>query len=285
MEGIILVNKPKDLTSRDVVNIVSKELNTKKTGHTGTLDPMATGVLILCVGKYTKVSELITSYNKEYIAEVVLGFETDTLDITGNVINTDSEINIKSEEIIKVIKSFMGKSMQQVPKYSAVKVNGKKLYEYARNNIDVELPKKEIEIFDIELIGDVINNKFKIKCSVSKGTYIRSLIRDIGYKLGTYATMTSLIRTKQGEFKLEDCNTLEEIKSNDYKLLSLEEVISIPIIQIDKNLEDKIKNGAILDKFFDDEIAAIKNSKGEIISIYKTYEKDNSKVKPHKMFI
>ena len=154
MNGIIVVNKEKGYTSRDVVNIVGKHLGTKKIGHTGTLDPIAEGVLVLVIGKYTKLTDYLTSEYKEYIAEFVLGYETDTLDNTGKIINT-CEKKVSKEEIEKVVNSFCGKYNQEVPKYSAVKINGKKLYEYARENIEVKLPKREVEISNIELIDSI----------------------------------------------------------------------------------------------------------------------------------
>ena len=139
MNGILVVNKDLGYTSRDVVNITSKVLNTKKVGHTGTLDPMATGVLVLCVGNGLKLCELLTEHDKEYIAGITLGIETDTLDMEGTVLSTKS-VDINKDKIYDAVNSFKGSYMQEVPKYSAVKVNGKKLYEYARNNIDVKLP-------------------------------------------------------------------------------------------------------------------------------------------------
>lgn len=281
MNGILIINKPINYTSRDVINILSKKFNTKRIGHTGTLDPIAEGVLVVCIGNATKIVDLITSYDKEYIATFKLGIETDTLDITGNVIN-ENEVVVSKEELLKVINSFKGKIDQIVPKYSAVKINGKKLYEYARSNIDVELPSREVEIKEIELLE--YNDEVKIRCKVSKGTYIRSLIRDIGYKLNTYATMTSLIRTKQGNFNIEDSYTLEDIENNNYKLLDIKDVLEYPKIVVDDDLEIKIRNGAILDKFFDSDIALILNKNKDLIAIYQTYSKENTKVKPYKMF-
>lgn len=284
MRGIILVNKPKDYTSRDVVNVLTKKFNTKRIGHTGTLDPLATGVLVICIGEYTKLVDLITNYNKEYIAELVLGIETDTLDITGITTKIDDKkINITKEQVIEVLNSFKGISVQEVPKYSAIKINGKKLYEYARENIDIDLPTREINISDIEFI-DYSNNEIKFKCTVSKGTYIRSLIRDIGYKLNTYATMKNLVRTKQGRFNIEDSYTLEEITDDKYKFIDINNYIDLPIIKVDKDLELKIRNGAVLDKFFDEEKVIIHNNDNEMIAIYQIYDKDNTKVKPYRIF-
>ena len=270
--GILMVNKPSGITSRDVINIVGKTLNTKKVGHTGTLDPMATGVLVLCLGNALKVCELITANDKEYIAKVILGIETETLDTTSPIINT-KKTNITKEEIEKVLNSFKGSYLQEVPKYSAVKINGKKLYEYAREGKEIELPKKMVTIYDIQLVSDITyyndTTSFYIKTTVSKGTYIRSLIRDIGYKLNTYGCMDSLERTRQGIFNIDNSNTLEEIKNNNYKLLSIEESLpNIPLVEVDNKTLFKIKNGVKLKKFFDGDMAIIKD-KNKVVAIYK----------------
>ena len=270
--GILIVNKPSGITSRDVVNIVGKTLNTKKVGHTGTLDPMATGVLVLCIGNALKVCELITANDKEYIAKVILGIETETLDTTSPIINT-KKTNITKEEIEKVLNSFKGSYLQEVPKYSAVKINGKKLYEYAREGKEIELPKKMVTIYDIQLISDITyyndTTSFYIKTTVSKGTYIRSLIRDIGYKLNTYGCMDSLERTRQGIFNIDNSYTLEEIKNNNYKLLSIEESLpNIPLVEVDNKTLFKIRNGVKLKKFFTGDMAIIKD-KNKVVAIYK----------------
>ena len=282
MNGILLVNKPIDYTSRDVVNKLTKILNTKKIGHTGTLDPIATGVLVICIGKSTKLCDLLTSKYKEYIATIKLGTKTDTLDITGNTIEEQEIKTYTKEEITKVLNSFLGKSTQETPIYSAVKVNGKKLYEYAREGIPVELPKREIDIKSIELL-DYKDNEIVFKTTVSKGTYIRALINDICTKLNTIGTMSSLVRTKQGEFNIEDCYTLEEIEAGNYKLLSNEEVLSnLETIDIEENQVIPVNNGAVINKIFKSDMACLKYQK-RIIAIYKTYEKDNSLAKPYIM--
>lgn len=270
--GILIVNKPSGITSRDVVNIVGKTLNIKKVGHTGTLDPMATGVLVLCLGNALKVCELITANDKEYIAKVILGIETETLDTTSPIINT-KKTNITKEEIEKVLNSFKGSYIQEVPKYSAVKINGKKLYEYAREGKEIELPKKMVTIYDIQLVSDITyyndTTTFYIKTTVSKGTYIRSLIRDIGYKLNTYGCMDSLERTRQGIFNIDNSYTLEEIKNNNYKLLSIEESLpNIPLVEVDNKTLFKIRNGVKLKKFFTGDMAIIKD-KNKVVAIYK----------------
>ena len=278
MNGVIIVNKEKDYTSRDVVNKISKILGIKKIGHTGTLDPIATGVLVITVGRYTKLCDMLTSEYKEYIATMKLGIETDTLDITGNVIN-EKNIKVDEEQIIEVLKSFSGKSIQEVPKYSAIKVKGKKLYEYARNNIEVELPKREIDIKYIDFMS-YRDGYITFKACVSKGTYIRSLIRDIAYRLGTVGCMSDLIRTKQGSFNIENSYSLEDIENNKYKVLSIEDIY--PDMEI-YNVKDeeyiRIKNGSSInvDKYKDKVLVKYKN---EIIGIY--INKDNE-LKPYIM--
>jgi tRNA pseudouridine55 synthase len=285
MNGIIVIDKPKDYTSRDIVNIVSKKLNTKKVGHTGTLDPLATGVLVLPIGRALKVSELLTSNTKEYIAEVILGYETDMLDITGTEIKRNIP-SVTKEELLKVLKSYIGKYNQEVPLYSAVKVGGRKLYEYARSGTTVIPPSKEVEVYSLELISDLkhINGavEFTIRCEVSKGTYIRSLIRDIAYSLNTYGTMKNLIRTRQGIFTLKDAYTLKDIEENNYKLLSIKECLpNIKTTVIEEPLLTKVKNGMVLDKFFEENMSLLLDKEGKEIAIY--IASGDNKVKPYKM--
>lgn len=285
MNGVLVVDKPKGLTSRDVVNIICKKFNTKKVGHTGTLDPIAEGVLVVPIGRALKISELLTSERKEYIARVILGYETDMLDITGIEINRNIP-TCNKEEIINVLNSFIGNYNQKVPMYSAVKVGGRKLYEYARQGIEVNPPSKEVEIYSLELISDIIYMEdcieFSIKCEVSKGTYIRSLIRDIAYKLDTYGTMKELIRTKQGNFSLENSYTLEQIENNEYKLLTIKEALpNIKVTKIDEELLKKVKNGMVLDSFFKEELSLLIDKNNNEIAIYK--QDGTGKVKPYKM--
>lgn len=285
MNGIIVINKPKDYTSRDIVNIVSKKLNTKKVGHTGTLDPLATGVLVLPIGRALKVSELLTSNTKEYIAEVILGYETDMLDITGTEIKRNIP-SVTKEELLKVLKSYIGKYNQEVPLYSAVKVGGRKLYEYARSGTPVTPPSKEVEVYSLELISDLKHIKgaveFTIRCEVSKGTYIRSLIRDIAYSLNTYGTMKNLIRTRQGIFTLKDAYTLKDIEENNYKLLSIKECLpNIKTTVIEEPLLTKVKNGMVLDKFFKENMSLLLDKEGKEIAIY--IASGDNKVRPYKM--
>jgi len=284
MDGILLVNKEKNMTSRDVVNIVSKALNTKKVGHTGTLDPIATGVLAVAVNKGLKVVDLLMSDIKEYIATVKVGISTDTLDVTGNIIEEVANYRLDKDNVLRVLNSFLGKSIQEVPIYSAVKKDGKKLYEYARNNIEVELPKREIEAFEIELL-DLGIDSFSFRVLVSKGTYIRSLIRDIGIKLGIPCCMSGLERTRQGNFYLKNSYSIDDIKNNNYKLLSIEEVLKKYFsVKVDSYIENKILNGRILENRYNEDLVVFLNSNDKVIAIYKVYDKDNTKIKPVKVF-
>lgn len=280
MNGIIVIDKPKDWTSRDVVNKVMHHLNIRKIGHLGTLDPLATGVLVLLVGEAVKVNDLILDDSKEYVATVKTGILTDTLDITGNVLE-ERENDLNKEDLEKCLSSFLGKSIQEVPKYSSVKVNGKHLYEYARNNIEVEIPKKEIEIFDIELIN-FKNDEFTFKVKVSKGTYIRSLIRDIGNKLNILCTMKELRRTKQAMFDIDDSVTLEEFLKDNYKVFDIKDsLIGYNFITVDSFLEKKISNGVKLENRYDTEYVIFQNESDKLLAIYK---KDHDEMKAYKVF-
>lgn len=279
MDKLLVVNKEKNLTSRDIVNNLTKIFNTKKIGHTGTLDPIATGVLVCLFGKYTKLVDLLTSLDKEYIAEIKLGIKTVTGDITGSIIENKS-FNITKDNIIKVFEKFPQKYEQTVPKYSAVKINGKKLYEYARNNIEIELPKREVSIFSLELI-DYEKDIIKFKTHVSKGTYIRSLIEDICEKLGTIGTMNNLIRTKQGGFDIKDSFTLEDIKNGNFKFQNIHEFLKYPSIEINDELIKIIKNGGRIKNIYNVQDKVIFTYQGEDIAIYET---NNETLKPYIMF-
>lgn len=283
MNGIILVNKDKDMTSRDVVNILSKKFNTRRLGHTGTLDPIATGVMGIAINDGLKIVDFLINDSKEYIATVKLGISTDTLDVTGNILEEENNYSLSKEQLIEVLNSFLGKYLQEVPIYSAVKVNGKRLYEYARENINVELPKREIEVFNIELI-DLNADEFSFRVKVSKGTYIRSLIRDIGIKLKVPCCMKSLQRTIQGNFKIEDSYTLDEIKNDKYTVISIKNALEgYNFVEVDSYIENKILNGRILENRYDTDVIVFINSSEEVLAIYGVYDKDNTKVKPIKV--
>lgn len=279
MDQLLVVNKPEGFTSRDVVNKLSKILNTKKIGHTGTLDPIATGVLVCLTGKYTKLVDLLTALDKEYVAEIKLGIKTDTGDITGNVIDTSNKVILKND-ILDVIKKFPKKYLQTVPKYSAVKIDGKKLYEYARKNIEIELPKREVNIYNLELISfndDII----KIKTKVSKGTYIRSLIEDICEMLGTVGCMKSLVRTHQGIFGIDEAYTLDDIQNNNFIGKNIHEFLDYPCINVEECNLKTVLNGGKISNIYDikDKVIMMYNNKDLAI-----YEVDGETLKPYVMF-
>ena len=282
MNEIIVVDKPKSWTSRDVVNKISHKFNTRRVGHLGTLDPIATGVLIVVLGEAVKLTDLIINDTKEYIATAKIGVQTDTLDITGNITKTSNVIP-SYEELKGVVKSFLGKSIQEVPLYSSVKVNGRRLYDYARAGIDVELPKREIEVFDIELL-EFKDNYFTFKVTVSKGTYIRSLIRDIGSKLNICCTMSSLRRTNQAGIDISCASTLEDILNDKYKSLTFNDLLKdYPFVTVDSYLEKKIKNGRPLENRYCFNRFVYQNEFGKILAIYEV-SSDKKIVKPYKVF-
>lgn len=225
MDGIILINKPAGMTSHDVVNKIRKILHTKKVGHCGTLDPDATGVLVICVNKATKVLQFLTSESKEYIATLSLGTSTDTYDASGNILETKQYQRIDEDKIIACLESFVGKQEQKPPLYSAIKVNGKKLYEYARKGETVEIPTRTVTIDYLDVL-EIKENLIKFKVGCSKGTYIRSLCFDIAAKLGYPGHMHDLTRTKSGKFSLTDCFTLEQIEAGEFNCLSIETALS-----------------------------------------------------------
>lgn len=264
---ILSVYKESNMTSRDVCNIISKHFKTKKIGHTGTLDPLACGLLIVCTNKDTKLVDILTAKKKEYIATIKLGIKTDTLDITGNIIEK-KDYNFTKEELINVLNSFLGKSKQEVPLYSAVKINGRKLYEYARNNINIELPVRDIEIYNIELL-EYKKDLITFKVEVSKGTYIRSLINDICTKLNTVGVMSYLLRTKQGDFLVDNSNKLDDILNDNYKVITYEEVFkNYPTINLNEEEYYKVINGVKMNFNIKDDIIALKYS-NKYIALYK----------------
>ena len=218
MDGLLIFDKEKGITSHDLVYKVRKKLGIKKVGHTGTLDPMATGVLVISIGKGTKTSDYILSSDKVYEAKIKLGVLTDSYDITGKILE-EEDVNFTEEEIKDTLIKFTGKISQRPPIYSALKVKGKKLYEYAREGKDVEIKKRDVEIYKIELLDFNGKDEFTILTKVSKGTYIRSLANDLGRSLGTFGTLTELRRTRSGSFKIEDA-----IKVSAFERSSLDEI-------------------------------------------------------------
>lgn len=281
MDGIILINKQKNCTSHDVVNKIKHMFN-EKVGHTGTLDPNATGLLPILIGQGTKLSYYLINHDKEYEVTLQLGIKTDTADGEGKVVeeqNVDKEV-LEEENVVNVLKSFIGKQLQTPPIYSAIKLNGKKLYEYARKNIQVDVKPREIEVYDISIThinAEKNELQFTVKCS--KGTYIRSLCEDIAKKMGTIGYMKELNRTKVGIFDIKNSITIEELEDNkDNETYLKEHIISIEDLFIelygDENKvmlsERKIElflNGVKLTQALADGLYRIYDEKGTFIGI------------------
>ena len=259
MDGIILINKEKNYTSNDVVQIVKKIFN-QKVGHTGTLDPMATGVLPLLIGKGTLCSKYLINHDKIYVTTLKLGVKTDTGDITGNIIKTEKvdEKFLELNKVKKVLSSFIGEQEQSPPMYSAIKINGKKLYEYARNGQSLEISPRKINLYNLELIS-IKNEEISFRVCCSKGTYIRTLCENIAEKLGTIGTMCELNREKVGDFELSSSVTIEQLKNGfqnkDFLkkyFLDIENIFEkAPKIVLDDSNIFKLLNGVKLLGFSD----------------------------------
>lgn len=276
MDGVIVLNKKEGYTSRDMVNLVGKYLHTKKVGHTGTLDPMATGVLLIVVGRATKLVNYLTSAEKEYVAEVLLGIDADTLDITGHILQ-EEECQKTSDEIKNALASMPKKMEQEVPIYSAVKVNGRKLYDYARAGETVALPTRTVSIPILELVGEpnsiAGHTNFQIHCVVSKGTYIRSLIRDLSLRLQTVGVMKSLVRTRQGAYTLQQANTLEEVEAGTYTLISIREILKNERqVVVTGILEKQIRNGNKLENQWGTKRVVFLASDQTVLALYQERE-------------
>lgn len=221
MDGILLINKEENMTSHDVVNRLRKILHMKKIGHSGTLDPNATGVLLVMLGTATKVLPFLEDTDKEYVAEMVLGKRTLSDDVWGEVLEEKAVCEIT--DFHSVLNEFKGEIEQVPPMISSVRVNGRKLYEYARANEEVERPKRKVTIYDIEVLDE---EKLQFRVSCSSGTYVRSLCHDIAEKTGNLGCMSSLVRTKVGRFSIDDCVTLEDVANGKVPLHSVTEILS-----------------------------------------------------------
>ena len=265
MDGIILVNKPSGMTSHDVVNKLRRILKTKKVGHCGTLDPDATGVLVVCVNKATKVLQFLTSESKEYVATLSLGTSTDTYDGSGKIIEAKEFHALDNNEIVACFNNFIGSQEQKPPIYSAIKVNGKKLYEYARAGEQVEVPTRSVTVNHLEIL-QIENNLIKFKVGCSKGTYIRSLCYDLAKALGYPGHMKDLIRTKSGNFSLENCFTLEQIENGEYTTVSLEEALN-SYQQLVVDDEQIIFHGKKIKSDLNEQVVIL-NRQGKVLAMY-----------------
>lgn len=253
-EGVLNINKPADWTSQDVCAKLRGRLHIKRIGHTGTLDPMATGVLPVCIGRATRIIEYYDQDLKSYTATMQLGIETDTLDITGEIIKQSSFDAINEEMVIDAVKSFVGRIEQIPPKYSALKINGKKAYELAREGKDVVIKSREITIHSIDIASiDIPEGIIKIDVVCSKGTYIRTLCDDIGHKLGCGATMTALVRTTNGCFALNDSLELQDIidmsdeELNSHIIAVEDTLLNLGEVSINEDFIHKYSNGNTID--------------------------------------
>ena len=285
MNGIIILNKPVDKTSHDMVYFMRRLTGIKKIGHTGTLDPKASGVLPMCIGNATKAADMLTNSDKGYIAKFVLGTTTDTEDIWGRVL-TKTDVNADKESIISAINSFVGEYSQIPPMYSAIKKDGKKLYELARAGKTIEREPRRVNIHNIEILG--IGDEIEIKVICSKGTYIRTLCADIGKKLGTGACMTSLLRIKTGPFSIENsytCDELTRLKENgdlEKALIGVDEMFSdYEALYLTPNQTRSVKNGVIMTYHKPDGLYRVYDENRKFICIGKVQEE---KIKVYKSF-
>ncbi|MCA1053556.1 tRNA pseudouridine(55) synthase TruB [Rossellomorea aquimaris] len=298
MNGILPLWKPRGMTSHDCVFKLRKLLRTKKVGHTGTLDPEVSGVLPICIGRATKVAEYITDAGKTYEGEVTLGYSTTTEDAWGDVVERkEVEGQIDRSSVEEVLGAFTGDIIQTPPMFSAVKVNGKRLYEYARQGIEVERPSRKVHIHELELLGswdrlDREHPRFKFKVSCSKGTYVRTLAVEIGKKLGYPAHMSALTRTRSASFTEEECFTFEEVEEYvnsdraEELIFPLELGLShLPKMVINDTLAKKVKNGSRLDepKDWPQDSEVVMEQDGRAIAIYKRHPDKAEIIKPVKV--
>ncbi|WP_066173121.1 tRNA pseudouridine(55) synthase TruB [Bacillus marinisedimentorum] len=298
MDGILPLNKPAGWTSHDCVMKTRKLFKTKKAGHTGTLDPDVTGVLPICIGRATKVVEYLTGAEKTYEGEVTLGTATETEDASGKVIEQQKiKQPVKREQIIEAMDKLTGEINQVPPMYSAVKVNGKRLYEYAREGIEVERPNRNITVYEFKLLddreqfaGESISFTFRVKAS--KGTYVRTLAVDLGRELGYPAHMSHLIRTASGPFDITECLTFEQIEAKMKEgtahdlLMPIERALAgMPSISVSAQTAEKVKNGALLPEpeNMEDSILTVKDPAGAVLAVYKKHPLKKGVIKPEKV--
>ncbi len=276
MDKIIVIDKKKGYTSRDIVNILTKKLNTKKIGHFGTLDPLATGILVMGIGRYTKLCNNEIFNNKTYLVEVKIGIQTDTFDITGKIIKQAPLKDFDINKFKEVLYSYKKTYLQEVPIYSAVKINGKKLLSYAKENIQPTLPKKEVTIYNINFIS-YKNDLITFEIDVSKGTYIRSLVNDISKDLNYPLTVNNLRRTKQGCFTLKDVSDYEH---DNYNFKDIIDITKVTVKQLTKDKEKEILNGVKQKQEKEDEDLILWKKNDQNIFLYKK-DKTSNYTKPY----
>lgn len=297
--GILPLWKEKGMTSHDCVFKLRKILKMKRIGHTGTLDPSVEGVLPICLGESTKVAEYLTNAGKIYEAEVTIGAATTTEDADGEIVESDDSVkHFSRQDVLEALTSLTGLINQNPPMYSAVKVNGKKLYEYARAGISVDRPTRQVEIYELALLSDEMEFsgqqvKFRIRVSCSKGTYIRTLAVQIGEKLGYPAHMSTLVRTQSGTFTAENCLTLSQVQeltdldSLTDKIYALDYALQdMPKFEVPESFDKAITNGQVLDQI--DALNAhdrvVFTREGQAVAVYIKHPNKEGKMKPEKMF-
>ncbi|PSL51234.1 tRNA pseudouridine synthase B [Salsuginibacillus halophilus] len=292
LTGILPLYKPKGVTSHDCVMMARRWLRTKKVGHTGTLDPEVTGVLVLCTGRATKVAEELTGWDKTYEAVVALGKSTTTEDAEGEVVEENQEAlqRIREQDIDEALQTFTGLIEQVPPMYSAVKVNGRRLYEYARAGETVERPKRSVTIQNMERLTPVSEDEngkyFRIRLTCSKGTFVRTVAVDIGRYLGVPAHMAQLERTASGPFTTADCVTTEDMDQTEkpgQRLLPVTDALQhLPAVALNETTAKQIGHGAVLDKatLNTDQDKVLLTYKGEAMAVYATHPKQQSRLKP-----
>lgn len=279
MDGIYLINKPVNMTSFDVIRHFKNIDKNIKIGHAGTLDPFASGLLVILTGHATKLSSFLINDNKTYEGVITFGTSTETYDLTGEVTNTLDNFELKKEELLKIFEEFKGEISQKPPIYSAIKQEGRKLYQYARQNIDIKIPKRDVVVEKLELI-DIKGNNVSFITDVSKGTYIRSLANDIGVKLNIPSHLSKLNRTKSGIFNLSDAYELNDINALSKPTITTEEYAkSLNNITVKPYMERLVLNGVILDKRQTNlkGIFSVFNEEGKLLAIYQPYKKDQYK--------
>lgn len=272
MKKVLFVNKPKGITSFDLCFKMRHIFNTRSIGHTGTLDPNATGVMIILIDKACKINQFIVKDTKEYIATVKLGFMTDTLDIDGNTIANQEFISPVKDDYLRAFENFTGKYIQIPPMTSAIKVKGKKLIDYQREGKTVDIPSREVEIFSIELL-EYDDNGFKFKTRVSSGTYIRTLMKDILETMGLIGTLVELQRVSVGNITLDKCDNLDDILNGNYHLHDIYDVLKDCYEVIDYSDDNAIRNGKRIKLNTDsDEVLIVKGE--EVLAVYKREKGD-----------
>ena len=247
MNGVLLVNKPKGISSNKVVNIVKNVLHAKKCGHLGTLDLEGEGLLPVTINQATKLFDYFLQKDKTYETVFEFGIETDTLDTSGEILKR-AQPNFTDDDLQNAVNNMVGKYLQMPPQYSAKKIAGKNAYEYARKGETVELKPKEVEITSFKILEKISDYVYRFEISCSSGTYIRSVCRDLAYHLGTYGSMQCILRTRCGGFYLKNAFSIEDIKNGKYQIIPCQDLFDYDIIKLDKEEFFKISNGQILSK-------------------------------------